>query len=108
MANKYRNEVAVSLNGTTHTLRPSFAVIEAIEEKAGASIYVVAAQVGAGILKASAPFVIFKDAIKAAGGEVKDEDLKRDMSEGGLHEVAVALSAFIMAALNNGDAVKKS
>ncbi len=106
--NTYRNEVSVTLNGTTYVLRPSFAVIEAIETKTGQSIYVVAAHVGAGLVKVTDAFVILKAAVKAAGASVSDEDLKRDMSEGGLHEVAVAMNAFIVAALNNGDAIKKA
>jgi len=108
MANKYRNEVDVTLNGTKYTLRPSFDVLAEIEDFTNQSLFHFIATVASGGLKAKQALFIFDCGIRAAGGTVDEGALKRDLAEGGFNETVLAVSTFLNAAVQSGDLAKKN
>jgi hypothetical protein len=108
MANKYRNEVEVSLNDTKYVLRPSFTCLSEIEDFTNQSLFQLIAGVVAGQLRAKQALFILDSGIKAAGGNVDEAKLKDDMGNAGFNEVVKAVSAFLNAAVVSGDLAKKN
>jgi hypothetical protein len=108
MANTYRNEVEVTLNGTKYLLRPTFECLAQIEEFLDKSIFQFMASVIAGHLKAREALFVLETAIKAGESKVDQAELKRNMGEGGLNEVTVAINTFLTAATMPGESIKKN
>jgi len=108
MANPYRNEVSVTLNGTEYLLRPTFTCLAEIEEQIGKTIFQFMAYFLANGIKAKDAYFILECGIKAAGGKVDKEELQRNMSEGGLNGVVSAIDSFLNAAVMAGDNIKKN
>jgi hypothetical protein len=108
VANPYRNEIEVTLNGTKYLLRPTFDCLAIIEDQLNQSIYQIMIETGSGKLKVKDAYFILETAIKAAGGTVVKADLQRDLGEGGLNQMLKAITDFLVTATQAGDNVKKN
>jgi hypothetical protein len=108
MANKYRNEVEVTLNGESYTLRPTFNCIVEIEAAVGCSLMQFLPRFVAGQMTASQAFAILSAGIKGAGDKVAADSLQENMAEGGFNDVVVAIDKFLTASTMSGDAIKKN
>lgn len=108
MANAYRNELSVELNGVSYDLRPTFEAIAQIEDRCKRSIFQLAIEVQQNKWPTLVEcHFILETTYKATGGK-PDGDFKRNLVESGLTQTYKAVALLLNNALNPGDVAKKN
>ena len=108
MANKYRNEVEVNLDGGKYTLRPTFNALAEIEDHFNTSLFKVIEMVTRGELRLKDAFFILECGIKASGSTFERDQLEYHISQAGNNNVLIAIGTFLTAATLSGDSIKKN
>ena len=101
-ANRLRGEVALTLGGCPHVLRPSFAAIVAIEERLGGMIGLAfkASKGELGVREMAV--LIFETWEKGRIGAPSEGEIGEMILDEGLASVAPAVSALLAAVLTGG------
>jgi hypothetical protein len=95
MANKFRGEMEIEIGEVKYLLRPSFAGLLEIEDKAGCGLMSLVQFIGSGKLTTRQTVSIIFGGIVGGGGKVEFEALGEECIQHGMLEISTKAAMFL-------------
>lgn len=108
MANPFRNECAVILNGSPYILRATFGALVEIEELVGKPIPKIMEDISEANMSLTNLKAILVAGIKGAEGSYDENKLEEDIAEAGLVALSAGVCDFLVVGSLGGEKIKKN